>query len=270
MQSKAKLIEKVAFLILLFSAVLIPTVSAQPKASDYFATAKVINAAISPDGLRVIRLENEDDSQILVLQDVASNKLTKLLSLAEFTKDEANISAITWQDNQRLLAQFSVTKKGVEDLLDTRRRQFLLSIELPINDIPLVIKSVRTSGWLVNSLPAEADAFLYAKSGIYSKVYRLQPSLLSPHKKRLGKLSKKDGGQFKSKNEIVSVEGYAFRWFFDAKGVAKAVLHYDRKDGLTLSQIGSAGVTEKLKSWPKDDKSESDKSKKIKNTKHLY
>ena len=55
-----------------------------------------------------------------------------------------------------------MTKKGVEDLLDTRRRQFLLSIELPINDIPLVIKSVRTPGWLVNSLPAEADAFLYA------------------------------------------------------------------------------------------------------------
>ena len=254
MQYCSRLIKSLC-LIVLFSQV--NTLWAKKSEPDFFAMPSMTSAIISPDGQHIATIVNNDDSQQLQLRKTGSNKSETLLNLSEFTPDNAHISGITWLDNQSISAQFVEVKKGVEDLLDTKAIRFLLVIEIPTKTNPKpVIKSVRTNGWLVDPLIDEADAFLYAKSGIYSKVYRIQPSLLSPHKKRLGKLNKKDGGQFKKKNEVVSVEGFAIRWFFDSSGEVKAVLNYMREGGLTLNSIDEKGDATKIHNWADEENQE--------------
>jgi len=246
-------------LFILFS--LITSVSAASEKLDFFAIPKMTSAIISPDGIHIATMVNDKDSQQLQLRKRGSKASEILLNLSEFTPDNAHISGITWLDNQNISAQFVELKKGVEDLLDTKAIRFLLVIQIPSKkNAQPIIKSVRTNGWLVDPLVDEADAFLYAKSGIYSKVYRIQPSLLSPHKIRLGKLHKKDGGQFKKKNEVVSVEGFAIRWFFDTQGEVKAVLNYIREGGLTLNSINEQGEATKIHNWT-DDESDDNRQK---------
>jgi len=216
----------------------------------FFSKAYMTSAVISPKGTSIASIVNTEHGQELNISYEDKRPTRTLLNLSEFTPDNAYIGRLAWLDEQTLSTQFVEIKKGVEGLVDTQAVKFLLVIQIPKNaeDDP-VIKSVRTKGQLVNPLGDENDAFLYAKSGLYSKVYKVKPSLLTPHKKRLNKLSKKDGGQFRKKNEVVSIKGYAVRWFFNSGGEIKGVLSFNAEGSLSLSNVGKDGEFNPLKSW---------------------
>jgi len=230
-------------------------------ASDkFFVEQNMTAVTISPNGKYLAMISNDENGQNLNLQKTDNSASQVLLNLSEFTSDKASIGGIAWLDNENVSAQFIEIKKGVENLLDTKSVRFLLVVQIPgkENKLP-IIKSVRTKGSLVDPLIDKDDEFLFAKSGIYSQVYRIKPSELLPHKKRLGRLTKKDGGQFKKKNEVASIEGYAVRWFLDSKGVVKAVLSFSSEGELTFGSMSEGGGVDVIHKWFEDkDKEEND------------
>ena len=221
-------------------------------AEEFFKSPDLSTASISPDGKNVALIKNAG-TQRLVLTNSQSGKETLLINVSEFSDKEASISRLAWLDNQYLAAQLTEIKKGVRDLLDTKTARKVLVIKIPNRESAMQVLSVRTSGRLVSALPDQADAFLYAKSGSYSKVYRIKPSELLPYQQKLSKLIKVDNGQFKKTNEIASIQGYATRWFFDNSGAADAVLHYDREGQLLISTFDKNQQAKALKTWSKDD-----------------
>jgi dipeptidyl aminopeptidase/acylaminoacyl peptidase len=206
------------------------------QAKDFFTQTNTVSAKLSPNGKNIALINGSGDRQKLVLVNTKNRKRSDLLKLKEFTKRKSNLRAIRWIDNQHIAVQFSEIKKGVEDLLDTRNVQYILIIKLPkMADEKAVIYSVKTKGWLVNPLPNQAGVFLYAKSGIYSKVYRIYVNRLNKHRQKLSRLTRKDGGQFVKSNEVASIAGVASRWFFDDNGLPTAVLNFSRDGNLHLN-----------------------------------
>ncbi|MBT8449956.1 MAG: alpha/beta fold hydrolase, partial [Gammaproteobacteria bacterium] len=104
---------------------------------------------------------------------------------------------------------------------------------------------------MVSALPKEPYVFLYSKKGVYSKIYKIDARKLLPYKQRLSKLTIKDGGQFKAKNEVVSVAGYVIEWFLAMDGSPKAALHSIDNNLIKLNEFtddNSLNETE-LASW---------------------
>lgn len=228
--------------------------SAINQAHKFFTDPAVLSAQMSPNGRYVVTINGIESNQKLVLLNVSTNQKVDLLKLSEFTDSKASLRGINWIDNQYVAAQFSEIKKGVEDLLDTRNVQYLLIIKTPKNATEKAeVLSVRTKGWLVNPLLNESGVFLYAKSSIYSKVYKIRADQLSKHKQRLSKLMRKDGGQFIHSNEVASVKGVATRWFFDNTGKPTEVLNYSGSNELSLSSYNEKGEISELKKWNFDD-----------------
>jgi dipeptidyl aminopeptidase/acylaminoacyl peptidase len=219
---------------------------------DFFAMPDMVIAKISPDGKSIVALKYQKTQQQLILIDAVTKEEILLLDLQGVYKENASVSKLLWIDDQHIAVQLAVTRKGIEDLLDTKSSQRLLIIKKTENKQPPKIFSVRTKGWLVHPLPAERGVFLYAKSGLYSKVYKISVNALAIEGKKLNKLSKVDGGQFKTSNEVKRTSGYAIRWFFDTQGSPKAVLHYDEKGALILSSYSENEKATVLKAWPNE------------------
>ncbi|TQV71171.1 S9 family peptidase [Exilibacterium tricleocarpae] len=234
----------------LAGAILSYPVRAGVEANTFFSAPEMTAAALSPGGKYIAAITNKPDGQRLELINPASGATSTLLNPAEFTERNASIRAITWVDDGHIAAHFSEVKKGVKDLLDTRHVQYLLVVRVPATaSADVEVFRVRTKGWLVHSLPDQADTFLYAKSGPYSKVYRLKISKLGRHNQKLSKLTKKDGGQFTKANEVASVRGYATRWFIDRHGAPAAVLSYTANRDLVLNVFDGDGEPRVLQTW---------------------
>lgn len=224
------------------------------------------SAALSPDGKNIVAIKNKSKIQRLVLINALTGEETQLINVEKFSKRDANLQEIKWIDNHYIAAQFSEIKEGTNDLLDTKAVSHLLLIGVSNKDSKqTVIKSVRTKGQLVSPLENEPYMFLYAKGGVYSKVYKIDVRKLHKHKKKLTKLIKKDGGQFTKLNEVASVRGYATRWFISSKGTPKAVLRFDEDKSVLLNNLNDKGEVdgEVLHKWTweelfgKDEDSES-------------
>lgn len=212
-------------------------------------------AKISPDGNAIATIRYQEDSQQITVIDAETLAETVLINLAGFFKGEASISEFVWIDNQHIAAQLVEVKKGVESLLNTKKSSRLLVIKKPASDQDKIkVYSVRTKGWLVHPLQAEQGKFLYAKSSLYSRVYKIDVKKLAFEGKKLNKLSKVDGGQFKKSNQVAEIKGYATRWFIDHQGEAQAVLHFNNEGKLALSTLATdkdEAVTE-LNVWQKE------------------
>lgn len=240
-------------------------VYATPVAADFFALPDMVTAKVSPDGNNIAAIRYHNEQQQISLIDTTTQKEQLLLALTDKYKEGTSISRIVWLDSQHVAAQLVEVKKGIEELVDTQSSRRLIIVRIPNEQKKIKIYSVRTKGWLVNPLPSEPGVFLYAKSSLYSKVYKISIAKLAFEGKKLNKLSKIDGGQFKSSNEVTSITGFATRWFFDREDQAKAVLHFDDEGVLLLSAFDN-GETSVLKSWKNDDKDaavDSDTEKKL-------
>lgn len=238
------------------------SVNAQIAAQVFFQDFDMLAAQVSPSGEKVVTIRNTEKGSKVTLFDSQSLSESILLDVNEFTPKDASIRALRWIDDKHVAAQFLEVKEGVKDLLDTRQKRYLLVIKIS-DDInkPHTVLSVRTNGWMINPLPNENGMLLFAKAGIYSKVYKIDVAKLLPHKKKINKLTKIDGGQFRKANEIASLEGYVTRWFSDKQGVPVAALYFNKERNLALATIkeveGEQEATE-IKTWKRDDSEEQD------------
>ncbi len=223
-------------------------------AQDFFTYPDMVLAKINPKGNLIASIRYKNEQQILTLINRETNTERTLIDVKDYAKNNASIKRLVWIDDTNIAVQFVEIKKGLEDLLDTKAVSRLLIVAVsPRNVATTKIYSVRTQGWLVDPLQDEAFKFYYAKSGIYSKVYKLDVRKLLPDKKKVSKLTKIDGGQFKKANQVIEISGYAKRWFVDPAGKIKAVLHYNTPTQLTLSYFDENN--------DKDDNEDNNKSK---------
>lgn len=219
-------------------------------AKEFFFDPNILTAEMSPNGKWVATVRGVGDEQKLVLSEVSSGEITELIKLSEFSEKKSSIEAISWIDNGHIAAQFSQRRKGIKNLIDTQNIQNLLVIKIPLSEGQNTqILSVRTSGWFVNPLRNEKGVFLYAKSSVYSKIYKINVAKLNPYKQKLTKLMRRDGGQFVKSNEVASSKGFATKWFIDSSGKPKAVMHYIETGELQLSRIDDKLATVSLKKW---------------------
>ncbi len=240
------------FLLLLCAA---SSVTAKAPASWFFSHPDTVNMVLSPSGDFIVSLHIQEDQQQLRLTTVGDGSQRNLLNTADYSDKETSIQAAAWIDNRYLAVQLSEARTGIEDLLDTKVARKLLVLDTQDDSTPVL--RVRTKGWLVHALRTEEGAFLYAKSGAYSKIFRTEVNKLSPDGKKLGKLDKIDGGQFKKSNQVSSVQGFAVRWFLTEKGEVKAVLNFNRERKLELTVFDESGEKKVIKSWDfNNDKSE--------------
>lgn len=246
---------------LLFFASLVHAKQLAP-ASLFFSPPDMVTAALSPNGEKIVAIRVSDGVQKLVLINALSGKEITLLDAKQYTDNEASIHQLAWIDNRYLAVQFSKIRDGIEDLLDTQVTKRLLVVDTSNSiDDPQHVLSVRTNGGLVHPLRDTNNQILYAKSGIYSKVYRIDVSKLASDKKILGKIDKVDGGQFTQSNEVRSVEGYAIRWLFDASETVKAVLALNKEKNLELIEFDEKGTGKVLKTWARKADQKADKRK---------
>ncbi|WNC67678.1 prolyl oligopeptidase family serine peptidase [Thalassotalea nanhaiensis] len=238
-----------AFSLVVFFLVVMPLqAAASIDTKLFFQHPDMLQAQISPNGENIAALRFINDTQNIVLIDSDTKQQTLWLNLAEFSKFEAKISNIAWIDDNHLAAQFIEIKKGVAGLLDTKSVQRLLILQRPDNE-QVNVFSVKTKGSLIHPLPERANEFLYAKSGLSSKVYTLKIDKLALHGKKLSKLHKVDGGQFKKSNEVVSLKGFATRWFLDQSGEIKAAFNLSREGEWNLTQFSNDNETKVIHTW---------------------
>jgi len=234
---------------------------------EFFSMPDMTMAKISPNGQYIATIRYQKHKKKVTLINTETLAESLLLNLDGFFKGKATISQLVWIDDQHIAAQLIEVKKGIEDLLNTKKSQRLLVIKMPYLNEKAKVYSVKTKGWLVHPLQEEAGTFLYAKSSIYSKIYKINVNKLAIEGKKLNKLSKIDGGQFKASNEVSDIYGYATRWFIDQEGNPQAVLHFNEKQNLTLSKFDNKKDVKVLKSWPKnnDEHEESGSKTQVKN-----
>lgn len=220
--------------------------------SVFFTAPNMVMAKISPNGETIAVLNLVDKKQQLVAVDTKTNIQTELIDLKSLNKGKSSIASLIWLDDDHIAAQLVENKKGIENLLNTKTSRRLIIVKKAKDNTLAKIYTVKTNGWIVHALPKNKNEFLYAKSGIYSKVYSLKINELNEEGKKLNKLSRVDGGQFKKSNEVAEIDGFATRWFFDKNGQPKATLHYGKEQRLQLSTIREENSKEILHSWPKD------------------
>ena len=236
-----------------------------PESSAFFAKPDMTTAKLSPNGKFVATIRYHQDKQRVMLFDVAAKSEQLWLDLSEFSDKESSVRRLVWIDNDHLAAQFYEKRKGQEDLLDSKTASRLLIFKRPADaNAKPAIYTVRTPGTLVHSLPEQKGQFLYAKMGIYSKVYRLNVAKLARNGKKLSKLQKVDGGQFRKSNEVAKVSGYASRWFINPQGEPTAVMYVKDRETLALSVVEEGKASEEqLSQWKFDDENKDDSKKRL-------
>ena len=228
-------------------------------AAKFFNMPHITMAKISPNGNFITAIRYDNTQQKIVLINTKTLNETLLMDMKGVFKENSSISKLAWIDNDHVAAQLIEVKKGVEDLLNTKNVRRLIIIKKPNKRLETVkIYSMKTKGWLVHPLPFENDNFLYAKSSLYSKVYKINVEQLAVEGKKINKLSKVDGGQFKKSNEVAKITGYVTRWFIDELGQPKAALHFNDKQELSLSTFNKDG-TSVLKVWEKESDKDGEK-----------
>ena len=219
----------------------------------FFSKPSMISAKLSPSGKYVAAIKNRADTQQLVVIDTESYQESDLLDISTIADRNGQIKSLFWLDDEFIATQFSEIKRGVNNLLDTQKKSSLLIVKKPESDKQSAeIYIVKTKGWLVDPLIKQKNTFLYAKTGIQSKVYKLKVSKLGRYGQKFNKLTKRDGGQFIKDNEVASIEGFAFRWFIDLQGSPVAALHLD-SESIKLSQLEEGVAPELVTSWRRDE-----------------
>lgn len=246
------------------------TASAAPTTKEFFQPVQTLSATLSPNSEHIALVKSDGEVLRLETYNTLNKSTQTLLDLSEFTEKDSYINNVDWVDNNTLTVYFIEETKGVQSLRDTKSRSYVLVVDLPKNEKSKpVIKSIRTSGELISSASGEDNTLYYAINRNHSKIYKLNTKKLHPHKKKLNKLMKRDGGQFKAKNTVVDIDGYALRWFFaNEKPVAVAYIDGDRfteeeaktRDRYIFSKINEDGSIEKIHGWTADALDNDDES----------
>ena len=121
-------------------------------------------AKVSPKGQHIARVEFHDQKQRLSVQNITTDKMTELVDIEQLSdNDKASLQRVVWLDEQHIAVQLVESKKGIEDLLDTKTVRKLLIVKLPQQNQAPIIYSVRTKGWLVNRYQSKWVLFCMQK-----------------------------------------------------------------------------------------------------------
>lgn len=237
--------------------------NAEVSIEQIFRAPLISKMVLRPDGKAVLILKEENKIQYLSIKSLPQGSEKTLFIPSEHGADKSIVGQIIWLDNRYFAINFFEPKAGIADLINTKTSRRLLIIDslAPVGSIEQVL-SVKTPGWLVDTLATVEGQFLYAKSGIQSRVYRLKIDLLTPDKKPLSKSDKIDGGQFIADNQIIQVNGYATRWFPRREGNFSSVLHFTAPYVLSLTEFGPDGKQEEIFSWQLKEVDKNKKSNK--------
>ena len=221
-------------------------------APNFFTKPSMVGAHMSPDGQRVATIIHQPDGKFLNIYDIDTQQSTAFINVEQYADDEANLGQLLWIDNRHLAVEFVLVKEGIESLISTKqsRKILIIDIDETYTDEP-TIKSIRTKGYIVNSLPNQANELLFSVTGAYSRLYKIDVQKLLPDNQKLSKLTRKDGGQFRRKNEVQSAKGLVLQWFLDAEGKPTAVLKYHLRDQIALFTFdeNNTQTEEPLISW---------------------
>lgn len=233
-----------------------------------FKSPLVTTMVLRPDGKAVLSIKYENDIQYLSIKSLPDGDETTLFTPSQYGDAKAMIGKASWLDNRYFALQFLEPKTGVADLINTKvSRRLLILDSLASPGTPEQVLSVKTPGWLIDSLPTTDGHFLYAKSGIQSRIYKLNAGLLKPDKAPLSKSDTIDGGQFVADNQLIQVDGYATKWFLEKNAKVKATLHFTAPYTLTLTEFKADGKHEQVFSWKtiKSEKKQKDPKDPIEN-----
>ncbi|QBY05619.1 S9 family peptidase [Thalassotalea sp. HSM 43] len=224
------------------------------QAKDFFAAPHLLAAKLNPTGDKVALLKQENEQHIVYVLDVNSDQETVFVNLDQYAFEEFNINEFGWVDDAHLAVQFTQKQKGIEQLIDSKRKQRLIIAKLPEDSTQQAkILQVKTKGIMVHLLPKQPGVFLYSKPGINSKVYKVDVNKLDVFgQKKKSKLAKIDGGQFKKRNVVKSIKGFATRWYFDNDGSILSVLHMKMDRQFHLTNV-SEDEPQELHQWTPEE-----------------
>lgn len=229
--------------LLLFAPVLAAEVS------PFFGYSRASMAALNNTGSIVALLRTQDNQSGIELYRTTRHSIPLTISESQLKIEEGWIKGIHWIDDDTLAVYVSETVTGIKDLLDTQVKSRLLLLDIDPVEMNLVtIRELKTRGWIIPSAKKTGNYFLYAKSGLTSKVYKIDATNLAIFGEKVSKLTKIDGGQFTPRNQIAEIDGFAIRWFF-SNDIPIAVLAYNSDHSLSLISIGETNKT--LKKWSK-------------------
>lgn len=215
---------------------------------NWFNPLSFTQPIISPNGKSIAALEYQEGLPFIVSIDLDSEKKRVLVDLKNYYNEYSDVEKLTWIDNRYVAAQLIQIRKGVDNLIDTRKTRNLIIVDTKIVGKSSLL-SVRTPGWLISPLETMPNTFLYAKSGWKSHIYKIDVRKLSLENATLRKSDFIDGGQFVESNVVKSVDGYAVRWFSQNDGSITSALYYSPKDNkLTLADL-SVESAQPIKSW---------------------
>ena len=252
------------FIQICFLLILLPELAEAKKTELFFTQPDVNLIEMNPSGSHIALLRQTEKTYRIDLYDTLSKKQSTLINFSDFSDEESEIKTVDWIDDEHIAAQFVESREGVKDLIDTQYKSSLIIIKLPKKDeLKPTVYRVRTNGWLVSPLEAKPDHFLFAKSGVYSKVYLTKVSKLNKFGQKLNKLMKVDGGQFKAANEVASIKGFATRWLIDKNlNSPTAVVFYNENNNLALASLDADMNATQIAEWP-DSVQDTDETKKL-------
>lgn len=238
----------------LFALLLLLMAQVASGAPDYLSDRTTQSVKLSPDGKRVATVVSQGDLEEIILADTATGRHSNPIRLNTLSDDESSISTIAWIDSDTLAVAYREVREGVLNMVNTKAKSEILVLPLKPGLAGYEdILSVRTAGSIIDPLPNTAGKFLYAKNGYRSSIYTVAVDKLHPQLHKLGKLEKRDGGQFVRSNAVATIDKFVIRWLLNLDGSAAAVLHWQDNGAFALSTVTDDGSTELLKEWPKEE-----------------
>ncbi|GAB2191976.1 S9 family peptidase [Sessilibacter sp. MAH1] len=223
---------------------------------NFFPEKGLATVEMSPSGKWLALLSFSGEEQEIAIKSIDLKESIKLLDTKTFDTQDSTISDLFWLDDDHLAVQYTLIREGTYRLNDTKVKFELLIVKIPKNNAKLIatdsknleVKSVRSSGRLVNPLVEEPGVFLFSKPGASSKIYRLEIDKLNNYGEPLNKLTRIDGGQFVPANEVISASGFAIRWFFK-KSEPAAVLTVTTDSKLAISTVKENNELSIVHAW---------------------
>lgn len=221
-------------------------------ADDIFSPKQLTLVKISPSGQRQLLVQETDNSFKLILASGGVDSRREIFDYhALFGAKKGEFVHASWLDDRHIMVILVESRNAIAELIDTKTKRltYIIDADNPPREKEQVI-SIRNNGWLVHSLPSEPGKFLYAKSGINSRIYKLDIGKLYTLGQKLGKADAPDGGQFVRKNIWAKVEGSAARWYISGQSTVVGALVRTQDNQLKLMETGDGGKNwTALKVW---------------------
>lgn len=238
---------------LFLSCLLLPMVSTANEPVDFFRPMQAAYASISPMGTHVVLAEQVDGHAVVSLIDLSTNNQQPVFKGDTLLRGEESwILGLQWIDDSRVAIVASQNRDAIAELVDTRSSRSAYIVETGSKDENgnFTVYPIETDGILVSPLPEQAEEFLYARSGLVSRLFRINATELIALGARRTKRTLVDGGQFNKVNEVASYDGYVIRWFTDAEGDVRSVLAISAESGLVLDAYDAdSGAWESIRTW---------------------